>query len=76
MGARLIDKSDPVRVGDNVRHKRFGDWLIVEKITNEGRIAWCTVQEGEQVGWLAVHFVHDLVKIEMPVLRFRRLAEG
>jgi hypothetical protein len=73
MSARLINKADPVRVGDNVRHTRFSEWLIVEKITDEGRIAWCTVQEGEQVGWLAVHLVRDLVKIEGPVLHFRRL---
>jgi hypothetical protein len=58
----LTDEADPIRIGDNVRHKSLDGWLVVTQITPDG-IAWCAVQDGEQVGWLAVHFVRDLVKI-------------
>jgi len=63
MGTRLDDPSGPISVGDHVRHKSLSGWLIVIQITPDG-IAWCTVQDGEQVGWLAAHYVWDLVKIE------------
>jgi hypothetical protein len=63
MGARLTDKADSIRVGDHVRHKRLDGWLVVMEIAPDG-VAWCTVQDGGQVGWLAVHWVWDLVKID------------
>ena len=62
MGARLTDKANPIRVGDHVRHKSIDGCLTVMQIIPDG-IAWCTVQDGEQGGWLAVHYVRDLVKV-------------